>query len=188
MGSLLWRVGYSLVAAHGLNSCRAGAWLPVAYAILVPQPGIEPVSPALEDGSVTIGPPGQSLLCLFKTPGGHCLSSWSSLLQLRLFVPIFVLSCFSCVRLFEIPWTAVHQAPLSTEFSRQEHWRGCHALLQGIFPTQGLNLRLLCFLHWQVSSLPLAPSGKPCARINCSQSLTILLCSRWLHPCVRQHL
>ena len=26
---------------------------------------------------------------------------------------------------------------------------GCHALLQGIFPTQGLNLHLLCLLHWQ---------------------------------------
>ena len=25
----------------------------------------------------------------------------------------------------------------------------CHALLQGIFPTQGLNLHLLCLLHWQ---------------------------------------
>ena len=24
-------------------------------------------------------------------------------------------------------------------FSRQEHWSGFHALLQGIFPTQGLN-------------------------------------------------
>ena len=24
-------------------------------------------------------------------------------------------------------------------FSRQEHWSGCHALLQGIFPTQGSN-------------------------------------------------
>ena len=24
-------------------------------------------------------------------------------------------------------------------FSRQEYWMGCHALLQGIFPTQGLN-------------------------------------------------
>ena len=31
---------------------------------------------------------------------------------------------------------------------------GCHALLQGIFLTQGSNLRLLCLLHWQVSSLP----------------------------------
>ena len=25
----------------------------------------------------------------------------------------------------------------------------CHALLQGIFPTQGLNLHLFCLLHWQ---------------------------------------
>ena len=32
---------------------------------------------------------------------------------------------------------------------------GCHALLQGIFPTQGLNPRLLGLLHWQVGSLPL---------------------------------
>ena len=35
---------------------------------------------------------------------------------------------------------------------------GCHALLQGIFPTQRWNLR---FLHGQVGSLPLAPLGKP---------------------------
>ena len=26
---------------------------------------------------------------------------------------------------------------------------GCHALLQGIFPTQGLNQHLSCLLHWQ---------------------------------------
>ena len=26
---------------------------------------------------------------------------------------------------------------------------GCHALLQGIFPTQGWNLCLLCLLHWK---------------------------------------
>ena len=31
---------------------------------------------------------------------------------------------------------------------------GCHALLQGIFPTQGLNPRLLHLLHWQAGSLP----------------------------------
>ena len=37
----------------------------------------------------------------------------------------------------------------------------CHALLQGIFPTQGSNLCLLHILHWQVGSLPLAPPGKP---------------------------
>ena len=38
---------------------------------------------------------------------------------------------------------------------------GCHTLLQGIFLTQGLNLSLLCLLHWQVGSLPLVPPGKP---------------------------
>ena len=32
----------------------------------------------------------------------------------------------------------------------------CHSLLQGIFPTQELNLWLLHLLHWQVDSLPLA--------------------------------
>ena len=31
-------------------------------------------------------------------------------------------------------------------FSRQEYWSGCHALLQGIFQTQGLNPGLL---HWR---------------------------------------
>ena len=33
---------------------------------------------------------------------------------------------------------------------------GCHFLLQGIFPTQGLNLRLLSLLYWQAGSLPCA--------------------------------
>ena len=30
----------------------------------------------------------------------------------------------SCVRLFETPWTAAYQAPLSMGFSRQEYWSG----------------------------------------------------------------
>ena len=30
---------------------------------------------------------------------------------------------------------------------------GCQALLQGIFLTQGSNLRLLCLLYWQMGSL-----------------------------------
>ena len=29
---------------------------------------------------------------------------------------------------------------------------GCHFLLQGIFPTQGLNRHLPCLLHWQADS------------------------------------
>ena len=37
----------------------------------------------------------------------------------------------------------------------------CHALLQGIFPTQGLNRRLLRLLRWQADCLPRVPPGKP---------------------------
>ena len=38
---------------------------------------------------------------------------------------------------------------------------GCHALLQGIFPTQGSIQRLLCLLHWQAGSLLLSHLGSP---------------------------
>ena len=36
-----------------------------------------------------------------------------------------------------------------------------HFLLQGIFSVQGSNPCLLCFLHWQAYSLPLAKPGSP---------------------------
>ena len=38
--------------------------------------------------------------------------------------PLLLLSRFSCVRLCVTLWTAAHQAPLSTGFSRQECWSG----------------------------------------------------------------
>ena len=60
--------------------------------------------------------------------------------------------------LFATPWAEAQQAPLSMEFSRQEYWNGCHFLLQGIFPTQGSNLRLL---YKQADSLPLSHLGSP---------------------------
>ena len=40
---------------------------------------------------------------------------------------------------------------------------GCHSLLQGIFPTQGLKSSLLCLRHWQAGSLPLRHlESRPC--------------------------
>ena len=72
-----------------------------------------------------------------------------------------MLSCFSRVWLFATLCTVAFQVSLSTEFSRQEYWRGCHALLLGIFLTQGSNLHLLHLLQWEAGPLPLAPPGKP---------------------------
>ena len=39
---------------------------------------------------------------------------------------------FSCVRLFETPWTVAYQAPPSVGFSRQEYWSGLPQLKQHI--------------------------------------------------------
>ena len=43
---------------------------------------------------------------------------------------------------------------------------GCHALLLGIFPTQGSNPSLLCLRHWQAGSLPLAPPENPIENVT----------------------
>ena len=49
-----------------------------------------------------------------------------------------MLSHFTCLQLFGTPWTVAHQVPLSMESSGKNTGVGFHALLQGIFPTQGL--------------------------------------------------
>ena len=72
-----------------------------------------------------------------------------------------VLSRFSHIQLFATLWAVACQSPLSMGFSSKNTGMCCHDLLQGLFPTQGTNLHLLCLLHWQVGSLPLASPGKP---------------------------
>ena len=55
---------------------------------------------------------------------------------------IFFLShicMLSCVRLFVTPWTVAHQAPLSTEFSRQEYWNQLPFPPPGDFPDPGIE-------------------------------------------------
>ena len=70
-----------------------------------------------------------------------------------------VLSCFSHVWLLATPGTVAPQAPLSMGFSRQGYWSGLLSPPPGDLPHPQWNLRLLCLLHWQVGSLPLAPPG-----------------------------
>ena len=55
------------------------------------------------------------------------------------------LCCFSVAKLCltVTPCTAAHQAPLNLGIPGKDSGVGCHALLQGIFPTQGLNPGLL---------------------------------------------
>ena len=81
-------------------------------------------------------------------------------------------SLLSHVRLIATLWTAASQAPLSVGFSGKNTGMGCHALLQGIFLTQGSNSCLFHLLHWQASSLPLVPitycpDPKRVQEVNC---------------------
>ena len=52
-----------------------------------------------------------------------------------------------------LPGSSVH-----ADFPGKNTGMGCHALFQGIFQNQGLNLHLL---HWQAIFLSLVPPGKP---------------------------
>ena len=58
-------------------------------------------------------------------------------------------------------WTVAHQAPLFIGFSSKSTGVCCHALLQGIFPTQESDPYLLHLLHGQASILPPEPPGNP---------------------------
>ena len=63
----------------------------------------------------------------------------------------------SHVRLFVIPWTIAHQAPLSMEFSRQEYWSGLPFPSAGDLPEPGTEPRSPAL---QADSLPTEPPGR----------------------------
>ena len=65
-----------------------------------------------------------------------------------------ILSHFSHVQFFvallTVDCQAIYVCPWDS--AGKNSGVGCHALLQGIFLTQGLDLHLLCLLHWQEGS------------------------------------
>ena len=67
----------------------------------------------------------------------------------------------SCVWLFAIPWTIAHQAPLSTEFSRQEYWSGLPFPIPGVIFLTGIELMSLESSALTSRFFTTAPSGKP---------------------------
>ena len=88
---------------------------------------------------------------------------------------------FSCAWLCETLWLFC-----PWDFPGRNTRVGYHALLQGIFPTQGSNPCLLHLLHCQTGSLPLAISGKPFLgtvihTMQLAGALTGLSCSNLLY-------
>ena len=76
-----------------------------------------------------------------------------------------------------LPGSSIHG------FSRQEYWKGCHFFLKRIFWTQERSPLLLCLLHWQAGSLPLAPPGKPHApHVSGAKSCFLFHLEEWQMP------
>ena len=71
-----------------------------------------------------------------------------------------VLSHFSHVQPFVTTWTIPCQAPLSMEFSRQEHWSGLPCLLPDL-PEPGIKPGSLMSHALHAGSLLPVPPGKP---------------------------
>ena len=86
----------------------------------LPDPGIEPVFPALAGRFFTTKPAGKPFERDF--PLYACM-----------------LSHFRCVTLFETLQTVAREAPLSTRFSRQEYWSGLPCPPPGDLPDPGIK-------------------------------------------------
>ena len=95
-------------------------------------------------------------------------------------VCVYCLCAWACAKsclTFCNPFDYSPLESLSMEFSRQGYWWGLAFLLQGIFPIQGLNLHLLCLLHWHVGSLLAEPGEAP---IHCLPALFAYTHWTWL--------
>ena len=80
---------------------------------------------------------------------------------LRLILNARMLSHFSGAQLFTNLWTVACQAPLSMEFSRQEHWSVLPSQPPGDLSNPGIEPPLPVSPALQADSLPTEPPGKP---------------------------
>ena len=101
----------------------------------LPNPGIEPGSPALQADSLPTELSGKPATCR----------------QLQIFLKhARVLSHFSHVQLFSILWTVAYQASLSMGFFMQEYWAGFPCLLPRDLPDPDIELFHLTCINRQV--------------------------------------
>ena len=126
----LWTVVYKAPLSMDFSRQEYRRGLPFPFPGDLPDPGIEPRSPALRADALPSEPP-----CLYI---GHFyyredfylffshifnVSAFSFQSQYSFLVHFLKLVAQSCPTL-STPWTVAYQAPLSMGFSRQECWSG----------------------------------------------------------------
>ena len=116
----------------------------------------------------------------------HCFcfgSATSFFLELLVIAPCsFSVACESEIEVAQLGSTLCD--PMDTRllcpwnFPGKNTRVGCHVLLRGIFPTQGLNPCLLQLLYWQADSLPLSHLGSLLTSITSPISNLLFYCPR----------
>ena len=112
-----WTVVYRASLSMGFFRQEYWSGLPFPSLGDLPDPGIEPRSPALQADALPSEPPGN---CDLRTWLSKCQS-------------------LSHVQLFVTPWTVACQDPLTMEFSRQEYWSGLLFPSLGDLPDPGIK-------------------------------------------------
>ena len=145
-----WTVVYQASPSTGFSRQEYWSGLPFPSPGDLPDPGIEPGSPALEADALTSEPPGKP----------QEFDIWLSVYLCNKVV--FCLVTKSYLTLCD-PWSMAPRLLFPWDFPDKNVGVGCHFLLQGIFPTQGLNPWLL---NWHVDSLALSHLGSPCNKVQ----------------------
>ena len=137
--SLLSRsVVSSSLQPHGLQPtrllCPGGFSRPECWSGLpgpppgdLPNPGIEPWSPSLQADSLPSEP--KKWKPKLERNGKEAIICSHGSFNKCPYLNVFVCECVCMLCLFQTPQTGAHQAPLSMEFLRQEHWSGCPFLI-----------------------------------------------------------
>ena len=116
-----WTVAYQAPPSMGFSRQKYWSGVPFPFPGDLPDPGIEPWSPAFQADTLTSEPPGKSWVAISFS------SAWNWKVKVK---------SLSRVRLFATPWTAAHQASPSMGFSRQEYWSGVPLPSPDIYPRE----------------------------------------------------
>ena len=96
---------------------------------------------------------GQIHVSCISCIGRQILYRWPTVTPI-----IIIVMSLSHVQLFATPWTTAQQAPLSMNFSRQEHWSALPFPSPEDLPHRGIKPG---FPALQADSLPSESPGKP---------------------------
>ena len=129
-------------SVHGISQARILEWVAISFSGDLPHPGTEPAAPALAGRFLPLA-------------GGFfyhlCKVMWCAVLLLCLVTQ-------TCLTLRDPTDCSPPGSSIHGDSPGKNTVVGCQALLQGIFPTQGLNPGLLCCRQ---ISLPSEPPGSP---------------------------